>query len=190
MKAVVLDIPLQWLDERRRLDLDRKDEMWEGVLHMVPPASSEHNERGGHLFAVLRRVAAEQGLRSFPEPGVFDPAIKGMTSYRVADYGFARTEHVTTRGIEGRAALLIEVLSPFDESYEKLPFYHRVGVGELLYINPSTRAFEVRRPVGDGWLVITADDDGWIPLASLVGIGLRTIGARLQVRAPDGTEVV
>ena len=189
MRAVVLDVPEEWLDERHRLDLDRKDEMWDGVLHMVPPASSMHNELGGHLFSVLRPVATEQGLRSFPEPGVFDPAIEGMTSYRVADYGFALTQHVTTRGIEGRAALLIEVLSPADESYEKLTFYRSVGVEELLYLDPRTRAFEVRRPDSDGWGVADAGADGWVRLASL-GIDLRTVGARLHVRTPHATEAL
>jgi len=110
-----------------------------------------------------------------------------MTSYRVADLGFARPEDVADRGIEGRAALLVEILSPADESYEKLPFYRRVGVEELLYIDPITRAFEVRRPNADGWLVVGAGPDGWVSLASL-GLGLRPTAARLQVRTPAGVE--
>jgi len=187
VKAVILEMPEEWLDERHRLDLDRKDEMWEGVLHVVPPASSSHNEVGADLLGVFHRYAAARGLRRFVEPGVFDPAVPGMTSYRVADLGFALPEHVTTRGIEGRAALLVEILSPSDESYEKLPFYRGVGVEELLYVNPATRAFEVRRPDADGWLVAGADHEGWVGLVSL-GLGLRTAKARLQVRTPDGIE--
>jgi len=189
MKAVVLDMPQEWLDERHRLDLDRKDEMWEGVLHMVPPGSSGHNELGADIMSLLRPLAAERGLRRFVEPGVFDPTIPSMTSYRVADLGFARPEHVTRRGIEGRAVLLVEILSPRDESYEKLPFYRRVGVEELLYIDPATNVFEVRRPVGDGWLVVDADGDGWVELSSF-GVGLRTIGHRLQLRTGERIEEI
>ncbi len=184
MKAVVLDMPQEWLDERHRLDLDRKDEMWEGVLHVVPPASSAHNELGAHLVALLLPLAGP--LRGFVEPGVFDPFIEEMTSYRVADVGFALPDHVTSRGIEGHAALVVEILSPRDESYEKLAFYRRVGVEELLYVDPVTRTFEVRRPDGDGWRVVGADEGGWVALDSL-GVRLRRIGERLHVRTADGT---
>jgi len=187
MKAVILDMPQDWLDERHRLDLDRQDEMWEGVLHMVPPAFSDHNELGADLMTVFGRLAARKGWRRFIEPGVFDPAIAAMTSYRVPDLGFARPEHVTRRGIEGRASLAVEILSPSDESYEKLSYYRRVGVEELLYIDPITRVFEIRRPDGDGWVVAAADEDGWVELASL-GVWLRTVGRRLDVRTLDGTE--
>lgn len=182
MKVVVLDMPQEWLDERHRLDLDRKDEMWEGVLHVVPPASSEHNRLGAALMAFLLPVAAP--LEGFFEPGVFDPAVAEMTSYRVADLGFARPEHVSRRGIEGRAALVVEILSPRDESYEKLPFYRRVGVEELLDADPATGAFEVRRPSGDGWVVAAADEDGWVGLDGL-GVGLRAGDGRLQARSGD-----
>ncbi len=30
----------QWLERRRRLGLDRRDEVWEGVLHVAPYAGS------------------------------------------------------------------------------------------------------------------------------------------------------
>ena len=42
MKALLLEIPdtiQRWMDERARLGHDRMDEMWDGVLHMVPPPS-------------------------------------------------------------------------------------------------------------------------------------------------------
>ena len=187
MKAVILDVPQTWIDERRRLGLDRKDEMWDGVLHMVPPASSAHNNFGFRLALAVRDAADGRGLLGFVEPGVFDPTIPGMTSYRVPDLGFARPEHVTSRGIEGRAALVVEVLSPADESLDKLSFYRHVGVEELLYVDPGTKAFEVRRPKAGGWLVVDADIEGWVGVDSL-GIELRTAGPRLLVRCPDLTE--
>lgn len=189
MKAVVLDMPQAWLDERHRLDLDRKDEMWSGVLHVVPPASSAHNNLGFWLATVLGGAAELQGLLGFVEPGIFDPAIEAMTSYRVADLAFANPEHVTSRGIEGRAALLVEILSPSDESYDKLPFYREVGVEELLYVHPGTKAFEVRRPGAEGWAVIDGDENGWVSVTSL-GVWLRTVDGHLHARTPDGTEVL
>jgi len=186
MRAVVPDA---WVEERARLGLDGKDEMWDGVLHMVPPASSAHGEVGSDLAAVLGRRAMTRGLRRFNEPGIFDPAIPDMTSYRVPDLAYARPEDVTDRGIEGRAVLAVEVLSPKDESYEKLPFYRHVGVEELLYVDPTTRSFEVRRPDGDGWTVVDGDGTGWTRLQSL-GVALRTADGRLQVRTDAGVEEV
>jgi Uma2 family endonuclease len=137
----------------------------------------------------LLGLAADRGLRGFSEPGIFDPAVQEMSSYRVADLGFARAEHVSTRGIEGSAALVIEVLSPSDESFEKLRFYGRVGVEELLYIDPETRSFEVRRPAEGGWALASPSTDGWVELVSLA-VQLRTIGHRLQIRSSSGTEEV
>ncbi len=133
--------------------------------------------------------AKSRGFRRFNEPGVFDPDVAGMTSYRVPDLGYARPEHVTDRGIEGRAVLVVEVLSPRDESYEKLPFYRQVGVEELLYVDQATKAFEVRRPDGDGWRLVRPGEDGWADLASL-GVALRWSDGRLQVRTDLGVEEV
>ena len=186
MRAVVPD---EWVEERRRLGLDGRDELWEGVLHVVPPASSAHNELGADLAGVLGRQAMNRGLRRFNEPGVFDPEIRDMTSYRVPDLGYARPEDVSDRGIEGRALLVVEVLSPRDESYEKLPFYRRVGVEEVLFVDPATRTFEVLRPQGEGWSLVGFDDEGWTPLAGL-GVALRTHDGLLQVRTDVGIEEV
>lgn len=182
-------VPDEWIEERHRLGLDRRDEMWDGVLHMVPPASSWHGEFGLDLGSLLRRLALTKDLRRFSEPGVFDPAVADMRSYRVPDLGFARSEDVSDRGIEGRAVLVVEVLSTRDESYEKLPFYRRVGVEEVLFVRPKTGAFEVRRPAEGGWQLLGPEGDGWTPLASL-GAALRTTGTRLQVRTAQGIEDV
>jgi len=182
-------VPDEMIEERRRLGLDRRDEMWDGVLHMVPPASSERGRLELRLAARFDRAASIRGLWAIAEPGIFDPKVGDMTSYRVPDLGYARPADVTERGIEGRAALAVEILSPRDESYEKLPFYLQVGVEELLYLDQTTRKFEVRRPEGDGWGVVGADDVGWTPLAGL-GVALRLAEGRLLVRTDVGTEEV
>jgi len=182
-------VPDEMIEERRRLGLDRRDEMWEGVLHMVPPASSAHGEVENDLGALFRQAAKTRGLRRISQPGVFDPKVPGMTSYRVPDLAYARPADVTHRGIEGRAVLVVEVLSPGDDSYEKLPFYRRLGVEELLYVDPTTKAFEVRRPAGDGWGLVGADADGWTALASLE-VAFKAAAGRQQVRTALGIEEV
>jgi Uma2 family endonuclease len=97
------------------------------------------------LVVYLRRVAERRGMVIAGEAGVFDPAITEPLhwSYRVPDLVMATMDRLSERGVEGAAALVVEVLSPDDESREKIPFYARVGVRELWLIHPFTRAFEL-----------------------------------------------
>ena len=112
-----------------------------------------------------------------------------MTNYRVPDLGYARPQDCSERGIEGRAVLAVEILSPRDESYEKLRFYRRVGVEEVLFVDQATGAFEVRRPDGDGWFLVSPAEDGWTEL-SVLGVALQWSDGRLQVRTDGGIEEV
>jgi|HubBroStandDraft_6_1064221.scaffolds.fasta_scaffold05499_2 hypothetical protein len=56
MPTLVLDPQPAWverlLEERRRSGADRRDEVWEGVLHVIPPPSVEH-ERFAHALHVI-----------------------------------------------------------------------------------------------------------------------------------------
>lgn len=182
-------VPDELIRDRRRLGLGDRDEMWEGALRLVSVAPALHGMVWNDLRCLLASPAERLGLSSFMKPGVFDADLADMANYRVPDLGYARAEDVSERGIEGRAVLVVEVLSPEDGSYEKLPFYRRVGVEELLYVDPKTRAFEVRRPEDDGWRLVAPDDEGWMRLASLE-VGIRRSGDVLQIRTGDGIEEV
>ena len=65
----MLDVPESLLDERRRLGLDVFDEVWEGVLHMVPPPSGEHQRLGSELIASFWSLAKQRGLVASHETG-------------------------------------------------------------------------------------------------------------------------
>lgn len=149
----MLEVPEQLLAERRRLGIDRFDEVWDGVLHMVPPPSSRHQRLSHELGGALLPLAKAKGLVAMHEAGLYRPDAEG-TDYRVADLVYARPEHVSERGVEGRADLVVEVLSPGDETYDKIAFYAEVGVQELLVVDPATarvelflRAEDALRPV-------------------------------------------
>ncbi len=49
------------------------------------------------------------------------------------------------------AAIVVELLSPDDETYEKLPFYAAHGVEEVWIIDAVARTLEIRERAGDGW---------------------------------------
>ncbi|MGH3698985.1 MAG: hypothetical protein ACRDRU_29160 [Pseudonocardiaceae bacterium] len=70
MRAVLLEVPEAMLAERYRLGLDGRDEVWNGVLHIVPPPGGPHQEAGGELFLVLGPLAKRQGLRPHYETGL------------------------------------------------------------------------------------------------------------------------
>jgi len=50
---------------------------------------------------------------------------------------------VTRRGVEGPAELVVEVRSPGDETYDKLPFYERKGVRQVLVVARDALAVQL-----------------------------------------------
>lgn len=137
--AMVHPEVLQW---RRKSGTDLFDEVWDGVLHMVPPPTLHHQHFGARLLRALGPVADRLGLLAVYETGLFEPDADPQ-NYRIPDVMITRPEHGTDRGIEGPAELVVELLSPNDESRDKLPFYAQMGAREVWIIDPETRAFEV-----------------------------------------------
>ncbi|MDN5857588.1 MAG: Uma2 family endonuclease [Pseudonocardia sp.] len=152
MRVLMVDAPQAMLDERRRLDQDKRDEMWDGVLHMVPPAGGPHQGLGYGFLRVAGPLAEQRGLVPRYETGLF----RSDSDYRVPDLSFCRPEHLSERGLEG-AELVVEIRSPRDETYEKLDFYARVGVLELLVLHPRPRRVELFRNVAGRMLPVQSD---------------------------------
>lgn len=122
------------LERRRRLGQDRRDEVWEGVYHMVPGPSGEHATLAAQVKALLRTPATYAGLIVTDDFNVGD----SKNDFRVPDGGLHRSPPhgiwITT------AALVLEVLSPDDDTWEKLPFYAAHDVDEVLIVDSDTRA--------------------------------------------------
>ena len=185
-RAFVLHPPASWLEERARTGADRWDEMWEGVLHMVPPPSSWHQRFGGKLFRALAPIAESRGLEASYEMGLYRPD-EGARDYRTPDLVFARAEHISARGVEGVAALVVELLSEDDESRAKLPFYAEVGVEEVLLLDPEERSFELYVLRGDRLHVVLPDEQGMVRSQAL-GVTIAKIpGPRLSLTWPGGS---
>jgi hypothetical protein len=55
-RAVWLEPSTELLEHRHRKGLDRFDEVWEGVLHMVPPPAFEHSTIQDDLQAELKEL--------------------------------------------------------------------------------------------------------------------------------------
>lgn len=134
----LVELPPDVLAERERLGLDTRDEVWDGVLHMNPPPQYEHSRVQVQLFRHLDRLAAAQGLDVHPEVGLFNPAHLTPHDYRVPDLTVFDPEIISERGLEGAAALALEVRSPGDDSFKKLPFYDAMGVGEVVIVDRAS----------------------------------------------------
>src|SRR5262249_22926836 len=136
-------VPESFLEERRRLGHDRFDEVWDGVIHMVPGPSGPHQRTGRDLIIVLDEIARRRGLVALCDFSHHDPKTTGYTDFRQPDIVVFDRAYVTDRGVEGRAELVIEIISPHDESRDKLSFYKRVGVREVWLIDPRKVTLEV-----------------------------------------------
>lgn len=155
---------------------------------MVPPASEPHQRLGSELLMVLFPLAREAGLHCRYEAGLFDPD-RPDRSWRVPDLIVFAEHHRQHRGAVG-AELVVEILSPDDESVQKLPFYERLGVGEVLFVDPDSARVTLRRFSRDGtYRCVAKGADGGVRLRS-VPLRLAPVDGGLRVSWPDGERVV
>lgn len=167
MKAVILEVPPGMIEERRRLGIDRRDELWEGVYHMVPPPTGAHQGIVDGLFVLLSNDAAKHGLgRLVSNLGVRE-AGSGDRNYRIPEWIFLRSGREglvrpESSYVDGGPDAVLEVRSPGDETDEKLPFYEKAGVGEVLTVDRDTRAVQVLRLAAGRFVAVSPNADGWI----------------------------
>lgn len=167
VKAVLVDVPAALLRERRQTGADKADEMWDGVLHMVPPASALHQRVASQLHRVLAPLAQARGLVAFYETGLF----RSDDDYRVPDQLYVRPELVTRRGVEGPADLVVELRSPNDETDDKIDWYAARGARELLVIKPAERRVELLGHVEGRLVPVPPDEDGSVQ-SEVLGVRL------------------
>ena len=142
VKTVILEpVPSEveaLIQRRRALGQDRHDEVWEGEYHMTPAPGKAHAYVDHELAAVLHSYARRAGLFG---SGTFNLGTE--TDYRVPDQGLhrARTEGVW----ESTAAMVVEIVSPADETFAKFDFYGRHGVDEILVADPAARTVRLWR---------------------------------------------
>jgi Uma2 family endonuclease len=181
MRAVMLEVDEHLLAERRRRGADRRDEMWDGVLHMVPPASGPHQRLEAQLLVLLAPLIEERGLELSPETGLF----RAADDYRVPDLMVYPPEVTSERGVDGAPLLVIEIRSPGDESIDKLPWYFERGTAEVLIIDRDSLVVDLYRPEG----AVAPGPDGWVVLATLP-LRLQGGDGLLVVETPAGRTVL
>jgi folate-binding protein YgfZ len=173
MRALVLDPPTAWLERRRHSGLDRLDEVWDGVMHMVPAPSGQHAYLAQQLAELLAQPARAAGL--VPAMHEFNLG-ESEEDFRVPDGGLHRGIPLSTW--HPTAPLVVEIVSPNDESWEKLPFYAAHDVDEMLIIDPRERTVS--------WLGLAGGEYKPIEHSGLIDLGARELAEQLDWPAVDG----
>jgi len=186
----VMARPLPGLAEmRRESGADRWDEVWDGVLHMTPGPNRDHSVFQGDLYRYLRDHWAEKGVRRvFLDLNISPPGTEPWTkNYRQPDlilltadrFGIDKNEY-----FEGGPTVVVELRSPGDESYAKLPFYASLGIPEVWIIDRDSRAPSLFVLSGSDYQ-LQGTDDGWLVSAAT---GLRMRGGAGTLELQRGTD--
>lgn len=168
------------LAARRAKGLDRWDEMWDGVLHMTPAPSLEHQRIADELIEFLRPCLRRSGRgQLFSSINVIRDS-GADRDYRIPDLTFvvAGREHVLQPdGISGEGPdAVIEIRSPDDDTYEKLPFFAVLAVAEVIVCDRDTKQPQIFRLAGAEYEMVLPDRAGWL-VSTVLGIRLRRVDA-------------
>jgi Uma2 family endonuclease len=120
------------IERRRKLGQDLFDEVWEGEYHLVPGPSPAHGVVDAQLTVLLASPAWTAGLigSSLFNLGTED-------DFRVPDGGYFRS--LPGEAFVPTAAIIVEVVSPYDETYAKFGFYAAHDVDEIITVEPEER---------------------------------------------------
>ena len=123
------------LERRRELGQDLLDEVWEGVYHVNPaPRSTPRGDR-----PAARGAAGRAGPRGWARADDEHLQPGRAEDYRVPDGGLQRERPGARDVYLATAALVVEIVSPGDQTWEKLDFYAAHRVDELLIVDPEER---------------------------------------------------
>ena len=165
MKAVMPSVPPEILEWRKRTGAERWDEMWEGVLHMVPMPNREHQDLEGAMEAYLRlRWIPKHKGKVYHNINLAPPG-GWPNNYRIPDlviltpdrFGIDHNEY-----FEGAPTVVVEIRSPEDETDEKFGFYAQLGVPEVWVIDRDTKEPEIHVLRKSHYEKKPADPHGWI----------------------------
>jgi Uma2 family endonuclease len=174
MRTLLPDPPpagiAELLERRKRLGQDRKDEIWEGVLHVVPAPSHRHSSLGAQVKAILHEPAAAAGLTVTDDFNLGD----SPQNFRVPDGGLHRPG--AAEMWHPTAALALEILSPGDETWEKLPFYAAHGVDEVLIVDPDECRVH--------WLALTGKSYQPTERSGVINLGPAELAQRIEWPQP------
>jgi Uma2 family endonuclease len=180
-----------FIQDRRERDIDKYDEVWDGVYVVPPLANLPHQDLATALAAILYTLITLEGRgRVQAGANVSDRRAGWKRNYRDPDIvvvlNEGRAVDCYTHWLEG-PDFLVEVQSPGDETDEKIPFYSQIRVRELLIIHRDTRQLRLYRHDGQQLVPVgpSAYQGGKWLVSAVVSLAFR----RRVVRRTPFTEV-
>jgi Uma2 family endonuclease len=184
------------IQERKRKGIDLYDEVWEGTYVLPSMPTNAHQLLVGDLDDVFREVVKKPGRgQTYPGANVSDRRKGWEYNYRVPDLLVVLNN---SRAVDcdthfcGGPDFLVEIQSPGDDTEEKVPFYGKVGVRELLIIHRDKRSLRLLRLEGDELVLVQpspVEGKDWLVSAVLPLAFRRTVSKgtpRTQLRRTDG----
>jgi hypothetical protein len=172
------------LAERRRLGADRRDEMWDGVHHLVPLPSGPQQGLSAEFLLAVGPVAKSRGL----VPHFGTALFRAADDYRVPDQLYCRPEHLSERGAEG-AELVVELGPDTGAARRKLGFYAALSVHEVLVLRLDDRTATLFRAVDGELRLVDADEDGGLH-CDVLDVDLHTVDGQLRITGATGVTSV
>jgi Uma2 family endonuclease len=154
-----------FLERRRALGQDGHDEVWDGAYHVAPMTHVWHGYLGALLAELLGPYARAAGLVGT------DPFNLGDSNdFRVPDRAFHR--QLPSAVWIPTAAIVVEVVSPDDETWAKFDFYARHRVDEVCVADPLTR--ELR------WFALAGTAYEETDASGLLGVSLAELVRQIE----------
>ncbi len=153
------------IESRRATGADLYDEVWEGDYHMNPAPRIPHAKLGARMAALLGRLATPRGLDVVDAFNVGEP-----NDYRIPDLGLLQPGENGTYATT--AALVVEIVSPDDESWEKLSFYSAHEVNEVVIADPAGRTLD--------WMELAGTVYHRVERSSLLDIAVADVAAQID----------
>lgn len=200
MEMLVLDPLVQTkLRESRALSkLDKHDEVWDGVYIVSPLANDEHQEIATLLSYCLVAAIVIPGLGLVRAgANVSDQEEDWTKNSRCPDvvvYLDGTSAQNRDTYWLGGPDFLVEVISPYDRSRDKLDFYALVGSREALFVDRSPWALELYRLI-DGPMTLvgtSTPDQPQVLKSEVLPLSFRLVGGnprpRIEVSHDDGVQ--
>lgn len=153
---------------RKETGADRFDEMWDGVLHMPPAPSVDHQDTASGICSFFREVwAPRSGGMALVQANVSTPE-RWDRDYRIPDVAVVTREARPSPGaVYVVPTVVFDVRSPDDETFDKLPFYASVGVRAVVIVERDTKAVQVLTLRGESFVLVPPGPDGWLMIGAL-----------------------
>lgn len=150
-------------------DGDKFDEVWEGTYNVMPQPTNVHQRIvGGFQIVIGTQIDMKGRGQTLPGANVSDRSPDWDKNYRCPDLAVVLLDSIAKDCGSywlGGPDFLMEVVSPDDGAWEKIPFYSKIKVRELLIVDRDPWKLTLLRHDGDTLVAVgdsTVENGDWL----------------------------